>query len=211
MFYCLIKWIKTWRRSRLTVESHSCNYPRNFNRSSLLCPPSGDLVCYRSRIWCAWIKWRSFASLYFCRVLRRILVRTHWPYTCTCAAEEHHVGYFQAWCVRDVELFCDALVVLTPQRKRSAQRGRPKSGDLPQSDVIVLYRRNFGQSLIHCATTLCRICREVGPCPGEDQHHDGERQPPGGWWFPWGADLQCKEAGVGTQCTHKAFFLLENM
>ena len=27
----------------------------------------------------------------------------------------------------------------------------------------------------------------------------------------WGADLQCKEAGVGTQCTHKAFFLLENM
>ncbi|XBI14931.1 hypothetical protein VPH35_057443 [Triticum aestivum] len=26
---------------------------------------------------------------------------------------------------------------------------------------------------------------------GEDQHHDGERQPPGGWWFPWGADLQC--------------------
>ena len=166
MFYCLIKWIKTWRRSRLTVESHSCNYPRNFNRSSLLCPPSGDLVCYRSRIWCAWIKWRSFASLYFCRVLRRILVRTHWPYTCTCAAEEHHVGYFQAWCVRDVELFCDALVVLTPQRKRSAQCGRPKSGDLPQSDVIVLYRRNFGQSLIHCATTLCRICREVGSCPG---------------------------------------------
>ena len=62
--------------------------------------------------------------------------------------------------------------------------------------------------LIHCATTLCRICREVGPCPGEDQHHDGERQPLGGWWFPWGADLQCKEAGVGTQCTHKAFFCL---
>ena len=187
-FYRLIKWIKTWRRSRLSVESHSCNYPR-----------------------CAWIKWRSFASLYFWRVLRRILVRTHWPYTCTCAAEEHHVGYFQAWCVRDVELLCDALVVLTPQRKRSAQCGRPKSGDLPQSDVIVLYRRNFGQSLIHCATTLCRICREVGPCPGEDEHHDGERQPLGGWWFPWGANLQCKEAGVGMQCTHKAFFLLGNM
>ncbi|XP_044406211.1 translation initiation factor IF-2-like [Triticum aestivum] len=30
------------------------------------------------------------------QVLRRILVRTHCPYTCTCAAEEHPMGYFQA-------------------------------------------------------------------------------------------------------------------